>query len=311
MSTAKELDQFFTTEIMALECILDLEFVLEKLNYKNIEFLEPSAGAGSFIDAAQKRNYKVFGTDIDPKRDDIKYANFVEDNLNNVFDNFAKKEDMVVIGNPPFGKRAQLALDFIEKSFEYSDTVAFILPIQFMKYLTQKNISKRTKLVMNKIIDPESFTFEGKKYSVRCVFQVWTKKNIDNTGLEDFRIYSPPPTKHQDFEMFIYNCVPDALWMFDHDWNFAVHRQGWVNFTPIEKHDATSLDRRKQWMFFKSHSTEVLNNLKNIDYNRLGERNTSVKGFGKADVVDEYIRIYGSTPLTKPELKPTFDNTLF
>lgn len=294
MSKAKELDQFFTTEAMASECIEHFSKVSSDLGYSKVSFLEPSAGGGSFLDAAYSHNYKAIGADIEPQRDDIEYANFIEDDLADVFTDLPDKSELVVIGNPPFGKRSRLALEFINKSFNYADTVAFVLPIQFMKYLTMKNIDKEAKLVINEIIDPDSFTFEGKPYSVRCVFQVWTKRRVSGTGLTDYRIYSAPPTKHSDFEMFIYNCVPEALWMFDHDWNFAVHRQGWTDFVPLDNSETLVLDTRKQWMFFKSNDEQVLNNLKKIDFNKLGERNTSVRGFGKADVVEEYTRLYGS-----------------
>lgn len=262
MKRAKELDQFFTTETMASECIEHFSKISSDLGYSKVSFLEPSAGGGSFLDAAYSQNYKVIGADIDPQRDDIEYANFTEDDLATVFTKLPDKSELVVIGNPPFGKRSRLALEFINKSFNYADTVAFVLPIQFMKYLTMKNIDREAKLVINKIIDPDSFTFEGKPYSVRCVFQVWTKRNISGTGLTDYRIYSAPPTKHSDFEMFIYNCVPEALWMFDHDWTFAVHRQGWADFVPLDNSETLVLDTRKQWMFFKSNDEQVLNNLK-------------------------------------------------
>jgi len=309
MSKAKELDQFFTTEKMAGECIDVLKPVLESLNYNKVSFLEPSAGGGSFIDAAHDRGYRIFGTDIDPQRDEIEYADFIDDDVERIFENFPGKEELVVIGNPPFGKRSQLALDFIEKAFEYSDTVAFILPIQFMKYLTMKNIDKYARLVVNEVINPDSFTFEGKAYSVRCVFQVWTKLPITDTNLVDYRIYTAPPTKHEDFEMFIYNCVPSALWMFDHDWDFAVYRQGWGEFTPLTNSPDLKLDRKKQWMFFKSANKKVLDNLKNIDFNKLGEKNTSVRGFGKADVVEEYMRLYGKAILNEDDSNKVFEDT--
>ena len=34
----------------------------------------------------------------------------------------------VVIGNPPFGLRGQLALKFINHSYDFADYVCFILP---------------------------------------------------------------------------------------------------------------------------------------------------------------------------------------
>lgn len=287
MPSAKELDQFFTTPEVAEDCLNKLLNVLPDLGYNNYSFLEPSAGGGSFIKAAYLKDQSIIGYDIDPKREDISYADFLNDDLLNL----PSREDLVIIGNPPFGKRSQLAIDFINKSFKYSDTVAFVLPVQFIKYLTQKRITSGARLVYQELLVPQSFTYLDKPYSVRCVFQVWTIRDEMN----DLRIRQAPATKHKDFEMFIYNCVPEAAYMFDLDWDFVVHRQGWVDFTPIDKASADNLSKKKQWMFFKSDNPEILQRLKNIDFNKLGEKNTSVKGFGKADVVEEYDKLYGDS----------------
>lgn len=287
MSRAKELDQFFTTYEMADECSDTLIPLLDGLGYERMSFLEPSAGDGSFMDAMQDKGYQVVASDVDPKRDDVISADFLEDDLTA---ELPSKQELVVIGNPPFGKRSKLAVGFINKSLSYADTVAFVLPIQFMKYLTQKRMNPQAQLIHNEIIDPDSFTFEDKPYSVRCVFQVWTTRKSD---YPDLRTRMKPATKHEDFELYIYNCVPQALYMFDLEWDFAVHRQGWTDFQPINKEEAGDLNRKKQWMFFKSDNPEVLERLKSIDYNKLGEKNTSVRGFGKADVVEEYVLRYG------------------
>lgn len=285
MSKAKALDQFFTTPEVASEACETLYPILDILGYKNYSFLEPSAGGGSFIDAASKSLVKTYAFDIDPKRDDVYYADFLSDNI---AEHLPPREELVVIGNPPFGKRSKLAIDFINHSFQYSDTVAFILPIQFIKYLTQRRIDHNAKLVHNEQIQDESFTFEGKPYSVRSVFQIWTLKSINKDKLSDYRTRQAPPTRHDDFEMYSYNCTPQTLHMFDKDWDFAVLRQGWDDMSPINKSRKHDLDTRKQWMFFKGKDAEATRNLKSIDYNKLSERNTSVRGFGKADVVEEY-----------------------
>ena len=287
MPSAKELDQFFTTPEVAKECVKSLLNVLPELGYSECSFLEPSAGGGSFLEAARFFEKDVIGYDIDPKREDIYYADFLNDDLLNL----PSREDLVIIGNPPFGKRSQLAVDFINRGFKYSDTIAFVLPVQFIKYLTQKRIVSGARLVYQELLAPQSFTYLDKPYSVRCVFQIWTIRDEMN----DLRIRQAPATKHKDFEMFIYNCVPEALYMFDLDWDFAVHRQGWVDFTPIDKNSADNLSKKKQWMFFKSDNPEILQRLKKIDFNKLGEKNTSVKGFGKADVVEEYNKLYGDS----------------
>lgn len=291
LSTAKALDQFFTKRSVADECVTTLQQYLAPLGYvEQPVFLEPSAGSGNFLDAATDAGFATLGYDIDPQRGDIRYADFLATDLQ---DDLPSKDDcIVVIGNPPFGKRSKLAIDFINHGFTYSDTVAFVLPIQFNKFLTQRKIHPDAALVHTEILEPDSFTFKDKSYAVRSVFQIWTLRDITGTALQNHRILTAPPTKHEDFDMLLYNCTPEALYMFNEDWDFAVLRQGWADMHPIENTPEVTLDRRKQWMFFRSDSPEVLAQLRAIDFNKLGEKNTSVRGFGKADVVEEYLRLY-------------------
>lgn len=80
--------------------------------------------------------------------------------------------------------------------------------------------------------------------------------------------------------------------MFEKEWDFAVLRQGWGDFNPIVLDDYNQLSKKKQWMFFKSDNKNIIKKLKNIDYNNLAEKNTSVRGFGKADIIAEYNSLY-------------------
>lgn len=285
MSKAKELDQFYTTPEVAILCVDKLRsFLGGEYDLSTTRFLEPSAGLGAFLDALDQCGYSWVAGDLDPHHDGVVQQDFLGD-----YD-WGLSRDDIVIGNPPFGKRSVLAVNFINKGLELADTVAFILPIQFNKYLTQKRINKDARLVYSDILNPESFTFNGKPYKVRSVFQVWTLR--EDLG-ENIRILQAPPTKHSDFHMEYYNCVPEKLHLFDQQWDFAILRQGWDNFVPQELDDYSGLSKKKQWMFFRADDNKVLNNLKSIDYNKLAEKNTSVRGFGKADIVEEYMKLYG------------------
>ena len=50
-----------------------------------------------------------------------------------------------------------------------------------------------------KSLPKNSFIFKGEPYDVPCCMQVWSKVK----GYKDIRIRERPPTKHQDFEMFL------------------------------------------------------------------------------------------------------------
>lgn len=290
--TAKLLDQFYTNPKVADQVVKSLLKILPDLNYEEpYVFLEPSAGSGAFLDALENNDQKVFHAyDIDPKDSRIQESNFLKTNL---ADNLPSKKELIVVGNPPFGKKASLAKEFMNKSFTYSDTVAFILPLQFRKYLTQKTLPSSYKLVVDEDLPEDSFIFRGSPYLVRCSFQVWT---TCDTKLKDLRKRTKPPTSHPDFQSWIYNCTPEGLPAFEEDWEFAVRRQGWEGFTPIKREeyekDPSILSRKIQWMFFKGNSNRITDRLIQIDFEELANLNTSVRGFGKADIVEYYERLY-------------------
>ena len=130
---AKNLDQFYTKDSVAEASVeVALDYV-DKLGYdlSKLKVLEPSAGNGSFLRVLKSKNIKYSAYDIDPKHTDIKTLDFLE---SSIADDLGSRENLIVVGNPPFGKRAKLAIDFINKAFEYTDTVVFILPLQFYKY---------------------------------------------------------------------------------------------------------------------------------------------------------------------------------
>lgn len=280
MSTSKDLDQFFTKKDTAEDIFTDVEDIIMTL-HDDVHFVEPSAGSGTWIDVVQDHGYNIVAYDIDSKRDDIIQCDYLQEVI-------PYDKNRVIIGNPPFGKRSKLALQFLNKGLTEADTVCFIVPVQFIKYLTQKNVDIDAQLVYSKFLPENVFTFDDKDYSVRTVFQIWTK--VDN-DYDNLRITTKPPVTHPDFIMKQYNCTKSAKKFLYEDWDLAVLRQGWGDMTPLDP--GTPLDEKKQWMLFHAKDPQVLDNIRNIDFNELGKKNTSVRGFGKADVVEEYNRLYG------------------
>ena len=98
--------------------------------------------------------------------------NFLEWN----YDGDIERHKVLCITNPPFGKQGSLCTKFINKCCEFSDTIAFILPISFKKPLIKKRINKNYHLIYEREIPENSFTVDDKDYNVKCVFQIW--KNL-------------------------------------------------------------------------------------------------------------------------------------
>lgn len=204
--SVKEKDQYYTKPNIALECIKTFKSVLSdlKINDKDYIFIEPSAGNGSFFKLLP--NNKI-GIDIDPQMKELIKADYLEWEPQKVGKYF-------VIGNPPFGLRGHLALQFINHSEKFADVVAFILPQLFDsdgKGVPKKRV-KGYKLAYSKKIKPNSFIYpNGEEIKIHTIFQVWTKINIENikilkrkTCSQYIKIYSlsdggaPSNTRNKD-----------------------------------------------------------------------------------------------------------------
>lgn len=190
-----EKDQFFTTKENA-------KFTSDKFfnyfNNNNIDinnyiFIEPSAGDGVFIPFLKNKNITFEAFDIEPRNKDVIEKDFLDFIPN-------KNKKYIVIGNPPFGLRGNLALKFINKSASFADYVCFILPQLFEsdgKGSPMLRIDKSFKLLLSEKI-PNKFRLpNNKEISVNCYFQIWGKygNDIRTTISEEtykniFNIYS-------------------------------------------------------------------------------------------------------------------------
>lgn len=274
MITKKEaikLDKYYTKVEIAKQCV---DIYLRYVD-NDVVFIEPSAGSGSFLEAT---DLPVIGYDILPEHPSVTKLDFIKEKLP-----IEIQPNMVAIGNPPFGKRAKLAIQFVNKCLDYFGMVGFIVPNQFNKWSVQNHINPYAKLIHNESLPENAFTLVGKDYDIRCSFQVWSLRHDG----EDLRIKEKPKTTHPDFEMWQYNRTKEAEKYFNFEWDFAVPRQGFndYSFKAFSKEDC---DRKKQWIFFKANSKEVLEKLMNINFEKLSKKNSGIPGFGKADVIEVY-----------------------
>ena len=205
------MDQFYTNENIAIKCftLLKKNINIEKYDYH----LEPSAGSGSFYKLLDEN--KRIGLDLEPKYDGIQKMDY--------FDfNYIKDKKYLVIGNPPFGKVSSLAVKFFNKSAEFADCIAFIIPRTFKRVSIQNKLNLHYELIYNEDLPLKPCCFTP-KMSAKCCFQIWKKtKNkrkivmYDKThndfgfaklGPKDERNQPTPPT-NADFALKAYgsNC---------------------------------------------------------------------------------------------------------
>ena len=170
----KEQDQYYTNNIITKYCFDKTIEVLTNLNIDstNYIFVEPSAGCGNFFKLLPKD--KRIGIDIDPRNNN----ELIKENYLNYSPKNSGK--YIVVGNPPFGLRGNLALRFINHSNKFADVVAFILPPLFDsdgKGVPKKRV-KGYKLAHTEKLPLNSFVYpNGKEVEVATIFQVWTKIN--------------------------------------------------------------------------------------------------------------------------------------
>lgn len=170
-SDEREKGQFYTKPEVAKNCYTTFKNVARELgiNLRNYTFIEPSAGCGWFYDLLPPA--RRIGIDIDPR-----YKGLIQ----NDYLTWTPKErgKYAVIGNPPFGLRGHLALQFINHSAQFADMVAFILPPLFNsdgKGVPAKRV-KGYALAHTENLAPNSFSYpNGKDVDVSAIFQVWTR----------------------------------------------------------------------------------------------------------------------------------------
>ena len=112
MNNYKILDQYYTNPKI---CDLIIRKIFSFFpNVKNSCFLEPSAGSGNFVNSLIKMNISkknIIALDIEPFENPsilkFDYLNYKPNVL---------MDKLVIIGNPPFGKRGKLALSFLNKA---------------------------------------------------------------------------------------------------------------------------------------------------------------------------------------------------
>ena len=280
------LDKFYTQNHVSKLCF---DFLQDQLSIdENAIYLEPSAGAGSFL------NYlsHYIALDIMPEDDRITQQDYLLYTTD--------KTDFITIGNPPFGNRSKLAIDFFNKASTMSDVIAFIVPVSFMKWSVQKNLSAQFALHSYMYLEPESFSSNGEPYSVRTVFQIWVKKGSKYDNGVNLRLTKQPPISHSDFKIWQYNATPEAVKYVDEDWKYATYRQGYHDYNQIFtradydhiKEKMTGA-KKQQFFFIKPLTAEAEKIILDMNFNALAERNTATPGFGKGDFVSYYTELKG------------------
>lgn len=178
MKERNNLDQYFTKDETIKMCMT----FLKNNNIDILEFdeiIEPSAGSGNWLKYLDK--YDAY--DIEPLNENIKKADFLKID----YQKYLNKK-VLVIGNPPFGKNASLAVKFFNYSSLFSNTICFIVPRTFRKESIKSRLNENFHLI-NEFIIPDFSYYEPcaihKSISISTTFQIWQKKQQKRTVEEE------------------------------------------------------------------------------------------------------------------------------
>ena len=168
------LDRFFTRPDIARTCYENLLAVIKKdhAHLSAYQFVDPGAGTGAFFDLLPKD--RRIGIDIMPTR-----AEFIEHDYLTWEPPTGR---YVVVGNPPFGYRAWLALAFVNRSASFADYMGFILPMAFQSdgKGSPKYRVEGAELVQSQSLPTNIFTdTNGQAVKINALWQVW-KRGVNN-----------------------------------------------------------------------------------------------------------------------------------
>ena len=168
------LDQFYTRPEVARQCHQDLLAVMadDSAPVGTYTFVEPSAGNGAFFDLLPKA--RRIGVDVAPTRPDILCEDFLSWTPSG--------ERFAVVGNPPFGYRAWLALAFMNHAATFADYVGLILPMAFQSdgKGSPKHRVKGLRLLRTEGLPNDCFVnADGKPAKINALWQVW-QRGVNN-----------------------------------------------------------------------------------------------------------------------------------
>ncbi len=282
MSTLKELDKFYTHPEIAKRFVdtINKYAPLERFDL----VIEPSAGSGNIL---QYLPSNAIGMDIEPEGDNILQQDFFA--YESPYHPLTNNIKIATVTNPPFGSGYMnpLAKGFFNHAAKFSELIAFIVPAKWStSWKVQFQLDKEFGLYYSELLPKNSFVFNGEPYNVPCCMQIWSKTSLG----KDIRIIERPPTKHQDFEMFLtcdnvpgLSAVREQIKNKEY-WDFALKYWGKIGVCDFDTVDPKTTTH----YLFKAKKDYVRDIFEQIDWSKYVSNMGAPNVGGKSLVVRAY-----------------------
>jgi len=283
--SARDKDQFFTKPEIAAQCFRRFCAVAKTLgvDLDAYHFIEPSAGDGGFYQLLP-RNRRI-GIDVDPQTREIDGDALIkQDYLTwqpERHGQHGRGRRYAVIGNPPFGLRGHLALQFINHSQKFADLLGFILPPMFDsdgKGVPGKRV-RGFQLAHTAKMPSDAFAYpDGRPVNVTSIFQVWSQIGAENirrarrrTCAEFIKVYSlsdggtPSSTRNKKMlracDIYMPSTCFSGMTLY-RDFESLPHRRGYGVVIHKRKRDIMQLLKKTDWSKAAFTSTNGALNLR-------------------------------------------------
>jgi len=259
------LDKFYTKPEIAKACISRIK------NWDSWDLvIEPSAGNGNFFKHIPTT--KKIAIDIKPGCDSVIEKDF--------FKYVPKPGKILVIGNPPFGKRSLLAVKFFNHAALWADTVAFIVPRTFRRTSVQNKLDMSFHLSHDEDIPIKPCAFEP-PMTVKCCFQIWQRRGVLRTPIH-------LPITHRDWEFLQLGPKDDRNQPTPPTGaDFAILAYG-GKCGKIQTNGLEKL-RPKSWHWIRANidKTVLMRRFEKLDYS-MSENTARQNSIGKAELIQLY-----------------------
>lgn len=294
---AKQLDQFYTRQVIAKECYGIMQEVISELGIDSPFFIEPSAGTGSFYRLMPEE--RRVGLDLDPQ-----YNGVIKQDYLKWDDMLSVPKPAVVLGNPPFGKLGQTGIKFINLSAYYADVIGFIMSNTFNRSFYARQLHRDLYLIKQHPLPRDSFYKpSGKRYSLDCNFFIWAKRlgnytdirnrEVPNTDHPDFELLNLQP--YEEHQMRVLDRFINYPYLHGKKFAFAVVRSWWKGYHPdkLVEYDLEKIKEKTKhtWILAFTDDQEVIDRLITLDFFGIGYDFVQC-GFTVEDMVKAYNKIY-------------------